>query len=829
MGSGFRKEGLQEIKIGSDAIVDYSMASNEQISFTVPDVPASIINIKVTQDDATKTVTFVVLNKDGTFPGSTGESGGTLFPNTGPDEKHPTLGSFLITEPKNQIQSNSTPTVRWQGTVNAVGYDLWIGKDKDCKNIILTYLDIKTTEIILEELDQGTYYACVTARDPMGSLAQAANNGWQFMIDLEAPTVQIEKGFGQVINMFSAHPAVIKLGGKDVQEYRFKFGSKMTTECASASGYSFPNPISVDSMIETDLLLEGDYRLCVVGADQAGNYQSFKKATMRDIRKDVTPPMDLVSLTDSGFPTDRSGILATLSFPLDTTDFLRVEVRGATGAAAPMCDAGELIQTVTDFASPKLLSKELVADTVYSLRACVYDESGNVNDQVSIESLVAKQTLTAFVTSGSFNGNLSASFDGKDFASAVDGANYRCQYHANLASLSGHWEAILATGSSSHHWQPSDHLGNFVSLVQTGPGLSIASSKGDLFDNTLAAPINYDESGNIVNGTVWTGSYSSGNGSIYNCGSWTVTSANGTFGDTSATDGTAFSNGNSNCTSLKRLYCVNSAPSPPEAKQLDEIDANFTLADATISLDFPTNTDHYGEVKLYRVAHSGDFHDCTDGFPDSTLIKTYDGTGTPFEDDSVSDVGIPSGEYRYLACVFDNNNQLAWRQFSKLVLPGTPLIVFDTSTTYQGNFGGIAQADIECATHGAVIDGSANWISVLSDSSTDLRDRVLGSGPFFNVAGELLAVDFSDLFTAGNPTNYTKKLDENGTYTGTPAWTGTLSSGLKSGNNCIDWTNNSSGNNGTVGDYWWYLSYSWLSYTTNSCDTARPLRCIQNP
>jgi hypothetical protein len=80
-----------------------------------------------------------------------------------------------------------------------------------------------------------------------------------------------------------------------------------------------------------------------------------------------------------------------------------------------------------------------------------------------------------------------------------------------------------------------------------------------------------------------------------------------------------------------------------------------------------------------------------------------------------------------------------------------------------GDLGGLAGADARCdelAT--AVGAGSKTWRAYLSTASEDARDRI-GSGPWMNAAGEMIAADVEVLHTEGLSNGDPQHmLDENG-------------------------------------------------------------------
>jgi len=132
-----------------------------------------------------------------------------------------------------------------------------------------------------------------------------------------------------------------------------------------------------------------------------------------------------------------------------------------------------------------------------------------------------------------------------------------------------------------------------------------------------------------------------------------------------------------------------------------------------------------------------------------------------------------------------------------------------------GDLGGLAGADAYCQSlaESAGI-GDKTWRAYLSTSTVDARDRI-GDGPWYNVAGVMVAGDIDELHGDNNITNETAT-DENGD---TPAYlvlvdgaaeragdslvhdilTGTNEDGTANEATCNDWTDGSADAQGMLG------------------------------
>ena len=82
-----------------------------------------------------------------------------------------------------------------------------------------------------------------------------------------------------------------------------------------------------------------------------------------------------------------------------------------------------------------------------------------------------------------------------------------------------------------------------------------------------------------------------------------------------------------------------------------------------------------------------------------------------------------------------------------------------------GNLGGIEGADAHCAKLAAAAGaGERQWVAYLStqgENAVNARDRI-GTGPWYNAKGVMIAKDLADLHQDGVNINHETALDENG-------------------------------------------------------------------
>src|SRR5262245_22686016 len=153
---------------------------------------------------------------------------------------------------------------------------------------------------------------------------------------------------------------------------------------------------------------------------------------------------------------------------------------------------------------------------------------------------------TAFVTSGTFNGNLGG----------LEGADEKCQAAADAVTLPGVYKAWLSDDSAAPVMRFNVPLGPIHDTL----GATIAGSWGDLTDGSLNRAIQLTESGTPVAGinTVWTATGTDGSRRADNCENWTdgTASAEAHAGAANFADAnwTAIAAPNTACRNALHLY-----------------------------------------------------------------------------------------------------------------------------------------------------------------------------------------------------------------------------------------------------------------------------------
>ena len=180
--------------------------------------------------------------------------------------------------------------------------------------------------------------------------------------------------------------------------------------------------------------------------------------------------------------------------------------------------------------------------------------------------------------------------------------------------------------------------------------------------------------------------------------------------------------------------------------------------------------------------------------------------------------------------------------------------VFVTSTTYDGNLGGLAGADAKCAARAAAAGLSGTYKAWLSSSTTSAASRLThATVPYKRTDGVTVANNWTDLtdgdlavVTSPSPFTVGINHDEFGVALSSAtvgAWTATLPDGSTADPsgvlNCFSWTSNvaSASPSGGIG-YALDIAVTlpvmpgdagsaWTAYAIESCSSLYRLYCLQ--
>lgn len=158
--------------------------------------------------------------------------------------------------------------------------------------------------------------------------------------------------------------------------------------------------------------------------------------------------------------------------------------------------------------------------------------------------------------------------------------------------------------------------------------------------------------------------------------------------------------------------------------------------------------------------------------------------------------------------------------------------VFVTSTSYQGDLGGLTGADQKCQDRADAASLGGTWKAWLSDSNTSAASRLTHSSvPYKLINGTVIANGWTDL-TDGTIQSPIDVTEQGVKVVGTPVWTGTRGNGSahsESNNFCRDWT---------IAGYYaqgdrayrgisWVTTEAWTNASFDGCYNYQPIYCFE--
>jgi len=158
--------------------------------------------------------------------------------------------------------------------------------------------------------------------------------------------------------------------------------------------------------------------------------------------------------------------------------------------------------------------------------------------------------------------------------------------------------------------------------------------------------------------------------------------------------------------------------------------------------------------------------------------------------------------------------------------------VFVTSTTYNGNLGGLEGADAKCQERANAANLGGSWKAWLSDNTTSVSSRFFHSTvPYLLLDGTIVAQNWNDLTDGNLLTNIT--LTETRSYHGNYVWTGTHENGEihnPGTSKCLEWTALSNDSPSGPAGHSGYTDYQWTWGSNWNCATKiLPLYCFEQP
>lgn len=244
------------------------------------------------------------------------------------------------------------------------------------------------------------------------------------------------------------------------------------------------------------------------------------------------------STTDVESPTVTvTAIAAGTAVSVSGTGNPEYQVNGGAWTSAPGTIGHNDTLTIRADAPATVNQRNKVTVTVGTYTTYWYVGAGNTAN-----------TKRVFVTSGTYNGAIGG----------LGGADSICSTSANAAGLGTGWVSLLSDSGVDGYAVNRAPL-DWGTLTNMN-GDVVANGWNDLWDGSVAAPINRTQTNAVLNSYAWTGSFNSGLYAGNACIDWTYGSTSATYYTRIGSSGSSGSwfdiSGTVVCNSLRSLYCI---------------------------------------------------------------------------------------------------------------------------------------------------------------------------------------------------------------------------------------------------------------------------------
>ncbi|MGE0525908.1 MAG: hypothetical protein AB7G93_06295 [Bdellovibrionales bacterium] len=185
----------------------------------------------------------------------------------------------------------------------------------------------------------------------------------------------------------------VVVGGTGVLTYKYKLGPAGTTFCSDAAGYSAPLAVATPITNSIGGFSDGPLRLCVLGGNSSGTYQTLASATSYSWTKDTGVPTATISSPTAGSFINSTSVA---SFPVSGTCSETSQSVVITGdaSATTTCSSGTWSANL-DFSS--------ASDGTVTISVTHSDLAGNTSTPASrnfVKDTVGPSTPTLIIDSG---------------------------------------------------------------------------------------------------------------------------------------------------------------------------------------------------------------------------------------------------------------------------------------------------------------------------------------------------------------------------------------------------------------------------------------------
>jgi uncharacterized protein YegP (UPF0339 family) len=523
--------------------------------------------------------------------------------------------------------------------------------------------------------------------------------------------------------------------------------------------------------------------------------------------------------SSSAAPSDPTGFVNSLIGPTSATfawssgggTTAGYKISYQTGASAPAnCATGTVIPASTIGINPSSYTiSGLTASTQYSFRLCAVnsdESSASTGVTATVTTLATGSPVSnpgtiqqIFATNSAYYGN----FGGIYFA------DYICQTDALNAGITGVWKAVLADETTTASSRISLSSAIYNSRPNSSGGIQIVNNGTTFWAGPWSNNTNYTAAGGTPPTTRnWVGITNNGGINTGNtCNSWTtLSSANNALVSYTTTPNNGVFNNYVGCNNQSGFFCINqqtASSAPPDPTGF----TNYLIANDSLGFNWASGG---GTTAAYKIAYQTGGTapaDCNSGTVISDTLLGVNPTNY-----TVTGLAA-STQYSFRLCAYNSDLSLASAGVTVTATTsgsgtsyslGSMQVIFSTTSTYLGNFGGIYYADYACQTEAVNAGLSGTWKAVIGDESTSAASRLTLNTNIYN-ARPISAGGFQKIYTGsgfwGGPLSYNLNYSASGGSPGVVRnWTGVTNTGaINAGNTCTSWTANVTNINGTAG------------------------------
>ena len=182
-----------------------------------------------------------------------------------------------------------------------------------------------------------------------------------------------------------------------------------------------------------------------------------------------------------------------------------------------------------------------------------------------------------------------------------------------------------------------------------------------------------------------------------------------------------------------------------------------------------------------------------------------------------------------ILCVWFSVNSCGKKDSSSTATSTTESVIiyaYSTSTKYPYN-----ADDVVNTCYGTNSSGYTS-APFYSTSTHDLKDRLPSSkwsNAVYSLQGHKISSSWESLWdgTIDMSLHQAEVIADNDSTGEIGFWTGTKSDGTFSGNNCRDWSSDTSTDKGTWGSFLTKNNYTWINKSTKGCNYAKYFLCFK--